>query len=206
MYIRFRTNNNRVIAKCKTKPINVEDREYKDLNGNCAIAEYNGEIPQGDYLTVENVQEKIDTWTEPKTIEKEVKKIVPKVVKRAEPVFDENKEVIDYKIFEETIEEEITEIVEETIEEEKSRTYFTCELVANFIKLTEEQIAVKKQRAYENLCQQYIRERYSPTDENKIVREYLADMYNFDKKSQFDEYNAYVESCKARAKIEIYGV
>lgn len=205
MYIRFRTNNNRVVAPCYNKPIQVEEREFTDLNGVFAIAEYNGEIPKGDYLEVFNVQVKTDTWTEPKTIQKEVKKIVPKVVKRSEPVFDENKEIIDYKVFEETIEEEITEIVQETIEEEKSRTYLTCDLVANFIQLTEEQIAEQKQKRYESLCQQYIRERYSPTDENKVVREYLADMYNLDKKAQFDEYNTYVESCKIKAKAEVYG-
>lgn len=70
MYIRFRTNNNRVIAKCKNKPINVEEREFTNLNGDFAIAEYNGEIPQHDYLTVTGVQEKTDTWIEKETVEK----------------------------------------------------------------------------------------------------------------------------------------
>ena len=170
MYIRFRTNNNRVIALCDNKPI-VEDREFKDLNGVFAVAEFYGEIPQGDYLTVVSTREETETWTEKETVEKTNEK---------------------------------GEIVYEEVEVEKSRTYLTCDLIPNFIQLTEEQIAEQKQKRYESLCQQYIRERYSPTDENKVVREYLADMYNLDKKAQFDEYNAYVESCKAMAKIEIY--
>ena len=197
-YIIFDNNSKKV------KDIFDEEPKFVNKLPTTMVAEYNGEIPQADYLTVVNIQEKTDTWTEPKTIQKEVKKIVPKVVKRAEPIFDENEEVIDYKIFEETIEEETTEIVEETIEEEKSRTYLTCDLVANFIQLTEEQVAEKKKKAYENLCQQYIREKYSATDENKVVREYLADMYNYEKQAQFNDYNNYVESCKIRAKEEIY--
>jgi hypothetical protein len=125
-----------IIFDNNTKKVkDIFDKEPKFVNKlpSTMVAEYEGEIPQADYLLVAKVQEKTDTWTEPKTIEKEVKKIVPKVVKKAEPIYNENDEVIDYKIYEETIEEESTEIVEETIEEEKSRTYLTCDLVANFM-------------------------------------------------------------------------
>lgn len=152
----------------------IFDKEPKFVNKlpTTMVAEYEGEIPQGDYLTVVNPREETDTWIEKETVEKTNEK---------------------------------GEIVYEEVEVEKSRTYLTCDLVANFIQLTEEQIAEQKQKRYESLCQQYIRERYSPTDENKVVREYLADMYNLDKKAQFDEYNTYVESCKIKAKTEVYG-
>lgn len=99
------------------------------------------------------------------------------------------------------------EIVIEEIEAPKSRTYFVCDLVANFRPLpTAEQLDKQRQAKYESLCQKYIREKYSATDENKVVREYLADMNNNGKKTQFDTYNFYVESCKAKARVEVYGV
>lgn len=88
---------------------------------------------------------------------------------------------------------------------ETERKYLTCDLVANFYPpKTEEQLAREKQVEYEMLCHKYIAEKYCQNDENKVVREYLADMTNLKKKAQFDNYNAYVESCKARAKAEVY--
>ena len=136
-------------------------------------AEFYGELPNKyDYLTITNLQEKTNTWTEKEIVEN----------------YDDN-----------------GNLVTNEIEVEKSRTYFTCDLVANFRPApTAEQVEKQKQSKYESLCQQYIREKYSATDENKVVREYLADMYNTEKRVQFDEYNAYVESCKVRAKGEIY--
>lgn len=57
-YIRFRTKNNIVIAKCDNKPIHVEEREFKDLNGDFAICEFHGDLPKHDILRVANVQQK----------------------------------------------------------------------------------------------------------------------------------------------------
>ncbi|MBD5156481.1 MAG: hypothetical protein HDT13_02450 [Butyrivibrio sp.] len=56
--------------------------------------------------------------------------------------------------------------------------------------------------AYEAASVAYIRERYSQDDENKVIREYLANPAD---KAEFDEYDGYVMECKARAKAEIYG-
>ena len=157
-YILYRLDNLKVVHK-DTKPL----KPQLDIYG---IAEYNGEIPKNDWLTVDNIREEIETWTE-------------------------------------------KELNEQGQEVEYSKTHIVCDLVAHFYpkrEWTEEQKAKQKQAKYENLCQKYIREQYSATDENKVVREYLADMYNFDKKSQFDEYNAYVESCKARAKGDIWKI
>lgn len=193
-----------VYSKTGNKVWQVLDKE-PSISNDLAIAQAEIIPDKYDWLTVANVREQTDTWTEKEQIEKEVKKIIPKIVKNTEPIYNENNEIIDYKIFEQTIEEEITETVYEEIEVEKSKTYMVCDLVANFRPpLTEEQIAIQKQKRYESLCQQYIREKYSANDENKVVREYLADMTNTEKKSQFDTYNVYVESCKARAKGEIY--
>ncbi|MCM1307591.1 MAG: hypothetical protein NC223_03235 [Butyrivibrio sp.] len=67
---------------------------------------------------------------------------------------------------------------------------------------TEAEAAAEKRAAYESLSVAHIRERYSQNDENKIIREYLADPTD---RTEFDAYNAYVTECKARAKTEIYG-
>lgn len=165
-YIAFNRRTKRVVH-LSTEPLKKQKTNFY------GEAEFYGELPNKyDYLTIANLQEKTDFWTEKEEVEKE---------------------------------NEQGEIVYEEIEVPKSRTYFTCDLVANFRPpLTAEQIEKQKQAKYESLCQQYIREKYSATDENKVVREYLADMYNFEKKTQFDTYNAYVESCKARAKGEIW--
>ena len=165
-YLRFDRRTKRVL-RIGTEPLTKQPTDYY------GEAEFYGELPQKyDYLTIENLQEKTDTWTEKEQVEKE---------------------------------NEQGEIVIEEIEVPKSRTYNTCDLVANFRPpLTAEQVEKQKQAKYETLCQKYIREKYSATDENKVVREYLVDMYNTEKRVQFEEYNAYVESCKARAKGEVY--
>lgn len=94
------------------------------------------------------------------------------------------------------------EIVAKT--EKMSRTYNTCDLVAKFRpQPTYQQLEAKKQKDYETLCQKYIALKYSQSDENKIVREYLVDTTNSEKKLQFLEYNAYVEQCKLRAREEV---
>lgn len=101
--------------------------------------------------------------------------------------------------------EELQQDIE--VEVEKSRTHIVCDLVAHFYpkrELTAEQIAKQKENKYKKLCEKYISEKYSLADENKIVREYLVDMYNTEKRVQFDEYNAYVEQCKSKAKGEVY--
>lgn len=54
---------------------------------------------------------------------------------------------------------------------------------------------------YETLVVSKIREQYSQDDENKVLREYLADNNNTD----FEAYNAYVVECKAAAYLEVYG-
>lgn len=148
---------------------------FYDING---IAEYNGELPKGDYLVVSNVHEKVEKWKEKQVIEN----------------YDDNGNV-----------------VAEEIEVEKSKTHIVCDLVAHFypkVELTEEQKALQKENQYKALCEKYIREKYSANDEDKIKRECLFDMIsnntNNESKLQFLEYNSYVESCKLKAKQEIY--
>lgn len=68
-----------------------------------------------------------------------------------------------------------------------------------FVPETEE----AKHARYRGLCVRYIHDKYPISDENKILREYLA--YGEAHKAEFEAYNTYVESCKTRAYGEVYG-
>lgn len=59
-----------------------------------------------------------------------------------------------------------------------------------------------KENRYNVLTVAYIRKQYSANDENKILREYLANGESH--KEAFDTYNSYVEGCKAAAYAEAY--
>ena len=167
-----------------TKPLTAKvcDNFYEVYG----IAEYKGEIPKGDWLTVDNVREEVETWKEKQQVEKLDENGQPIINEQGEPIYEE-------------------------IEVEKSKTHIVCDLVAHFypkIELTEEQKALQKEKQYKTLCEKYIREKYSANDEDKIKRECLFDMIsnntNKESKLQFLEYNSYVESCKLRAKEEVY--
>lgn len=67
---------------------------------------------------------------------------------------------------------------------------------------TEAEAAAEKRAEYEDLSVDYIRERYSQNDENKIIREYLADPAD---NAEFNAYNEYVVECKEKAREKIYG-
>ena len=58
-YIRFNTQTKKVVAVCIEKPP-VNDSEFINLSGEYAVAEFNDEVPKGDYLTVGDAQIKID--------------------------------------------------------------------------------------------------------------------------------------------------
>ena len=57
---------------------------------------------------------------------------------------------------------------------------------------------------YESETQRLIAEKYPPNEETKILREYLAE--GDVKKAEFDTYNNYVNECKAKSHIEVYGI
>ena len=62
-----------------------------------------------------------------------------------------------------------------------------------------------QEQKYNQLTVQYIRNKYSIDEENKVVREYLAYPADTAKQEAFTAYNTYVESCKVQAYQEIYG-
>lgn len=71
-----------------------------------------------------------------------------------------------------------------------------------------DKLAAKKaknlNKKYEQRVVELIRQRYTDSDEFKILREYLADKNEVTEKA-FTEYNSYVVECKALAKKEILG-
>lgn len=60
------------------------------------------------------------------------------------------------------------------------------------------------QQRYDALAVEYIHDRYSYDDENKIIREYIANPDDQACKQAFEAYNAYVLECKQRAYDDIY--
>ena len=69
-----------------------------------------------------------------------------------------------------------------------------------FYKYTEEELETQKQKRYFKLVEQYIREKYSLSNELAILRQRDT------KPEEFNEYNVYAEECKKKAKAEITAV
>lgn len=98
--------------------------------------------------------------------------------------------------------EEIRELTPEELYQKKISDEF--ERLKNLPKqelvLTEEQIQAElefvKQQQYENLIVAKIRQKYNVNQELAILRQRDT------KTEEFEEYNAYVEQCKAEAKKE----
>jgi hypothetical protein len=164
MYIRYNAQSKVIIHKDEKKPSVADTELYK-------VAEYNGEIPKNDWLTVGNI--------EPKT----------RIIKEAydETIYaDENGEPL----------KEQKVIHHEAVIE----NYLECmEVTPHFGVYTEQETAKQKQARYESLVEKYIREKYSLSNELAILRQANT------KYTEFYEYNAYAEECKARAKTEVYG-
>lgn len=70
------------------------------------------------------------------------------------------------------------------------------EEIAIYIPYTEEELIENAKAEYKNKIEAMIRDRYSLNDELAILRQRDS------KPEEFEEYNAYVEKCKASAKAE----
>lgn len=62
-----------------------------------------------------------------------------------------------------------------------------------------EPTAEEKQAQYESLVDQYIRQKYTLSQELAIIRQRST------KQAEYDEYFEFCEECKAKAKTEVYG-
>lgn len=136
MYIRYNAQTNLVVYIGEKKPLNADTDLLK-------VAEYNGEIPKNDWLTVGNVEQKTRV----------VKEAYDETIE-----FDENGEPLKKP---QTIHHEA--VIE---------NYLECtELTPHFKTYTEEELAKQKQAKYENLVEKYIREKYSLSNELAILRQ-----------------------------------
>ena len=170
MYILFDKETKKVIG--------INNKPFVSYTSNLELAEYYGEIPKNDYLTVMNERQETKTFTELKY----------------EPKLDENGNYV-YGLDGEV------ELL--PITEEKEKTYLTCDLLANFYPpKTEEELALERKAKYEKLCEKYIRAKYSANDEFQILREYSKNPNDTIAKQNFDEYNTFVENCLLRAKFD----
>lgn len=170
MYIRYNTQTKVIIHKDETKPSVADTDLYK-------VAEYNGEIPENDWLTVAKVEQKT------------------RVLKEA---YDETIELDENGM---PLKEPQT-IHHEAVTE----NYLECtELTPHFSVYTEEETAKQKQARYKSLVTKYIREKYSADDVEAILANYLDganDAEHIEEHKQFQEYRKF---CKAKAKTEVYG-
>ena len=82
---------------------------------------------------------------------------------------------------------------------EAKEAYDEYEDIQVFVPYTAEELEKRKAEKYPVLVEKYIREKYTLSAELAILRQ--RDV----KTAEFDEYNAYAEQCKERAKNEIYG-
>lgn len=83
---------------------------------------------------------------------------------------------------------------------EAKEAYDEYEDIQVFVPYTAEEIEREKAEKYPQLVEKYIREKYTLSAELAILRQ--RDV----KTTEFDEYNAYAESCKERAKAEIFNI
>ena len=82
---------------------------------------------------------------------------------------------------------------------EAKEAYDEYEDIQVYVPYTAEELEKRKAEKYPQLVEKYIREKYTLSAELAILRQRDT------KPEEFNEYNAYAESCKERAKNEIYG-
>ena len=104
--------------------------------------------------------------------------------------YDSEKNIIGFGMF---------EYENQTMTEVSEQEYYQLRAIAGF------DDSAHWREKYESLTVMYIREKYSSDDEYKLIREYLADNSDEVFSSAFLEYNSYVENCKAKARMEVYG-
>jgi hypothetical protein len=83
---------------------------------------------------------------------------------------------------------------------EAKEAYEEYEDIQVYIPYTEEELEKHKKKTYPILVEQYIREKYSLSDELAILRQRDT------KPAEFIEYDIYAETCKTRAKEELKNI
>ncbi len=140
-----------LIAKSTNKVSNIRNKKPLCYTDNLLLAEVESLPDKYDYLTAENIREKIDTWQE--VIED----------------YDDNGDLVSKEV-------------------EKSRTYTTCDLIANFKgdRVISETI---KEKIRNDKIVRLIRKKYSVDEELAILRQKDT------KPDKFNEYFSYASEC-----------
>jgi hypothetical protein len=166
----------------KTKKVqgNPSEKPFIAFTKGCVQAEVDSVPEKYDYLTVENIQEH------------------SRVIKEA------YEEVIEY--------DENGELLQEPLKvqhEKETEIYYTCDLIANFYTFSEEEIESRLQKKYHALTEKFIRERYSQSEMEAIINNYLEYKDTYENESALIEYQkmqAFRKECKGKAHKEVYGV
>ncbi len=121
------------------------------------------------------------------------------VEQKAEELTAEGKEVIEINgnLYEVTAKYDVGRTVSRIRETPAVPAHDDVEEIAVYIPYTEDELEKIKEQKYPLLVESYIRERYSLSAELAILRQRDS------KPEEFEEYNAYAEECKARAKNEL---
>ncbi len=114
---------------------------------------------------------------------------------------------VETRVVQEAYTEEVIELNEETQQEETklvehpqvTETYCACDLIPKFNEYTAEQIEAQKQKKCDDLTERYVEKRYTVKQELAIQRQKET------KPEEWQAYFDYVEECKAKAKLEVYG-
>lgn len=89
----------------------------------------------------------------------------------------------------------MTKVKHEAVTEQ----YTTCDIIVDDVPpLTEEQLIKLKNEKYEKKVEEFIRKKYSISQELALLRQKDT------KPEEFKEYNDYAEQCKNQAKVLIY--
>ena len=172
MYILFDKETKRVVG--------ISNKPFVSYTNNLQLAEYYGEIPKNDYLTVTNLREETEKWTEVKY----------------EPKLDENGNQV-YGLDGEL------EII--SIPEEKTRTYLTCDLLANFYPpKTEEELAKELDKKYSDLVEALVRKKYSQGYMEALQFNLLEEPNSEKLLAELKVVQEYRKECKEIARAEIY--
>lgn len=134
---------------------------------------------------------KADTLTTsvPKVAAVTVKQKVKKLTSQGKEVVE-----INGKMYVVTSKNEIGQTVSRIVETPAIPAHDEVEEIGIYIPYTEEELKKNAEAKYKQTVEMLIREKYSLNDELAVLRQRDT------KPEEFEEYNAYVEECKARAK------
>lgn len=165
----------RVFDELKSFELQEYDLEKGYLRDDKLFIEHHEEVPEESEISAQEVADKLIKSGY------EVKKI----------------DGAYYKVIKSTADGAQVERIKNIPPKPKIEAYDEYEDIKVYVLYTEQELQKIKEKKYSALVEKYIREKYTLSDELAILRQRDS------KPNEFAEYNAYAESCKAKAKAEI---